>query len=127
MNLHETKRSLPVFPLAKFRAVLHEAIQNGLREDLDEVQRNGAIQQHSGWMHIHDDRNVPALGRIGDVDDIIASVLVEEGKVRVSFLFGASSDIFPLIRLLFETDRYLRRRTKLCPHIDLLQLTALHN
>ncbi|KAL0057627.1 hypothetical protein AAF712_015728 [Marasmius tenuissimus] len=32
-------------------------------------------------MHIHDDRNVPALGRIGDVDDIIASVLVEEGKI----------------------------------------------
>ncbi|KAK1227529.1 hypothetical protein PQX77_009436 [Marasmius sp. AFHP31] len=66
---------------SKFRAVLHEAIQNGLKEDVDDVQRNGAIQQHSGWMHIHDDRNVPALGRIGDVDDIIASVLVEEGKI----------------------------------------------
>jgi hypothetical protein len=31
---------------------------------------------------ITDDRNIPALGRIGDVDDIIASVLVEDGKVR---------------------------------------------
>ena len=28
-----------------------------------------------------DNRNVPALGRIGDPDDIIASVRVEEGKV----------------------------------------------
>ncbi|KAJ7253066.1 hypothetical protein B0H12DRAFT_1117304 [Mycena haematopus] len=32
-------------------------------------------------MHIHDERNVPALGRIGDPDDIIASVLVEDGEV----------------------------------------------
>ncbi|KAK7049979.1 hypothetical protein VNI00_005410 [Paramarasmius palmivorus] len=66
---------------AKFRSILHEAIQAGLKEDVDEVQRNGAIQHGSGWMHIHDDRNVPALGRIGDVDDIVASVLVEEGKM----------------------------------------------
>ncbi|KAG7095890.1 hypothetical protein E1B28_006578 [Marasmius oreades] len=65
----------------KFRTILHEAIKAGLREDVDEVQRNGAIQYHSGWMHIHDNRNVPALGRIGDVDDIIATVLVEEGKI----------------------------------------------
>jgi len=31
-----------------------------------------------------DQRNIPALGRIGDPDDIIASVRVEEGKVRFS-------------------------------------------
>lgn len=52
-----------------------------------------------GWMHIHgvfqrhvvifidlstcvDSRNIPALGRIGDPDDIIASVLVQDSKVR---------------------------------------------
>ena len=29
-------------------------------------------------------RNVPALGRIGDPDDIIASVRVEDGKVNDS-------------------------------------------
>lgn len=28
-----------------------------------------------------DQRNIPALGRIGDPDDIIASVRVEEGRV----------------------------------------------
>ena len=31
-----------------------------------------------------DQRNIPALGRVGDPDDIIASVRVEEGKVRFS-------------------------------------------
>ncbi|KAI0672292.1 hypothetical protein C8Q78DRAFT_740552 [Trametes maxima] len=65
----------------RFRAVLHDAIQSALRDGLDEVQKNGAIQTGEGWMHIHDDRNVPALGRIGDPDDIIASVRVEEGKI----------------------------------------------
>jgi hypothetical protein len=30
---------------------------------------------------VADDRNIPALGRIGDPDDILASVLVEDGKV----------------------------------------------
>lgn len=29
-----------------------------------------------------DQRNVPALGRIGDVDDILASVRIEGGEVR---------------------------------------------
>ena len=29
-----------------------------------------------------DYRNIPALGRIGDPDDIIASVLVQDSKVR---------------------------------------------
>jgi len=31
-----------------------------------------------------DQRNIPALGRIGDPDDIIASVRVEDGRVRFS-------------------------------------------
>ncbi|KAF8352066.1 hypothetical protein F5887DRAFT_933792 [Amanita rubescens] len=66
---------------AKFREALHEAIQAGLREGVDEIQTNGAIQLQNGWMHIHDERNVPALGRIGDPDDILASVLVEGGEI----------------------------------------------
>ena len=33
-----------------------------------------------------DNRNIPALGRIGDPDDIIASVRVEDGKVRYSLV-----------------------------------------
>ncbi|KAJ6588383.1 hypothetical protein B0H19DRAFT_904941, partial [Mycena capillaripes] len=66
----------------EFRTLLHQAVQDGLREKVDEVQINGAIQLGDGWMHIHDERNVPALGRIGDPDDIIASVLVEGGEIR---------------------------------------------
>ncbi|KAJ7326493.1 hypothetical protein DFH08DRAFT_886066 [Mycena albidolilacea] len=65
-----------------FRTLLHQVIQDGLREKIDDIQINGAIQLGNGWMHIHDDRNVPALGRIGDPDDIIATVLVENGEIR---------------------------------------------
>ncbi|KAE9405505.1 hypothetical protein BT96DRAFT_876512 [Gymnopus androsaceus JB14] len=66
----------------KFRQLLHEVIQSGLKADVDDIQRNGALQVQQGWMHIHDERNIPALGRIGDPDDIIASVLVEDGKIK---------------------------------------------
>ncbi|KAJ7507215.1 hypothetical protein B0H11DRAFT_1705976 [Mycena galericulata] len=66
----------------KFRVLLHEAIQDGLREGVDDIQINGAAQLENGWMHVHDDRNIPALGRIGDPDDIIASVLVEDGLIK---------------------------------------------
>jgi len=64
-----------------FRDLLHEAIKQGLEEDVDDIQRNGAMQLQEGWMHIHDARNVPALGRIGDPDDILATVRVEDGKI----------------------------------------------
>ncbi|KAL1745946.1 hypothetical protein HDZ31DRAFT_35159 [Schizophyllum fasciatum] len=73
----------------QFRDLMHRAIREGLEQDVDEVQRNGALQLQAGWMHIHGtcdlwnphERNIPALGRIGDPDDIIASVLVEDGKI----------------------------------------------
>ncbi|KAG0704132.1 hypothetical protein DFH29DRAFT_913101 [Suillus ampliporus] len=65
----------------KFRAIMHEAIQTSLREQVDDIWTNGALQLQQGWMHIHDSRNLPALGRIGDPDDIIASVLVQDSKI----------------------------------------------
>ncbi|KAI0698968.1 hypothetical protein C8T65DRAFT_793918 [Cerioporus squamosus] len=70
----------------RFRDILHEALQAALRDGADEVQKNGAIQTREGWMHIHGayahhNRNLPALGRIGDPDDIIASVRVENGEI----------------------------------------------
>ncbi|KAG2064570.1 hypothetical protein BDR04DRAFT_1109910 [Suillus decipiens] len=65
----------------KFRAIMHEAIQTGLREKVDDIWINGALQLQQGWMHIHDSRNLPALGRIGDPDDIIASVLVRDSNI----------------------------------------------
>lgn len=91
-------RSFVNFIIANFRVILHRAIRDALRKDLDDIWRNSAIQTQHGWMHIHgssqplppghsnhkfqtDSRNMPPLGRIGDVDDIIATVLVENSKI----------------------------------------------
>jgi hypothetical protein len=41
------------FSIANFRKVLHEAIQEGLMEEVDDIQINGALQLQEGWMHIH--------------------------------------------------------------------------
>jgi len=60
---------------------MHRAIQEAIREEADDILKNGALQLQYGWMHIHDNRNIPALGRVGDPDDIIASVLVEDSKI----------------------------------------------
>ncbi|KAI0057271.1 hypothetical protein BV25DRAFT_1909551 [Artomyces pyxidatus] len=68
----------------RFRPLLHEAISSALADGADDIQINGAIQTGNGWMHIHDTRNVPALGRIGDPDDILGTVLVEDGKIQAS-------------------------------------------
>jgi hypothetical protein len=50
---------------------------------------NGAwhVCRASVWLthSLSDDRNVPALGRINDADDIVASVLVQDGEVRRLF------------------------------------------
>jgi hypothetical protein len=39
--------------VAKFRSVLHKAIQDGLTEEVDVIHINGALQLQEGWMHIH--------------------------------------------------------------------------
>ncbi|KIY68239.1 hypothetical protein CYLTODRAFT_351743 [Cylindrobasidium torrendii FP15055 ss-10] len=69
-------------PNPRFTELLHASNRAALEADLDDIQRNGAIQLQNGWMHIHDERNLPPMGRIGDPDDIIASVLVEDGKIK---------------------------------------------
>ncbi|KDR80161.1 hypothetical protein GALMADRAFT_242422 [Galerina marginata CBS 339.88] len=66
----------------KFLSLLHESIKSGLKDGLDEIWENGAKQLQEGWMHIHGERNIPALGRIGDPDDIIGSVLVEASEIK---------------------------------------------
>ncbi|KAH9048893.1 hypothetical protein EDB84DRAFT_1434011 [Lactarius hengduanensis] len=65
----------------RFMLLLHEAMASGLEEAVDDIQVSGALQLGDGWMHIHDDRNLPPLNRIGDPDDIIGSVQVEGGKI----------------------------------------------
>lgn len=32
---------------------MHEAIIEGLQEDVDDIQRNGALQLQQGWLHIN--------------------------------------------------------------------------
>ncbi|KAG1819259.1 uncharacterized protein BJ212DRAFT_1446306 [Suillus subaureus] len=61
----------------KFRATMHEAIQTGLREN----------------------RNLPALGRIGNPDDIIASVLVRDSKVSFGDILPDTYQPMPSYRL----------------------------
>lgn len=38
---------------ARFRPLLHEAVQQALSEGADDVWTNSAIQLQQGWMHIH--------------------------------------------------------------------------
>ncbi|KAF8330754.1 uncharacterized protein EI90DRAFT_3059184 [Cantharellus anzutake] len=68
-------------PNSKFLDILHDSIKVSLERDTDETIRAEAQQRGSGWMHVIDSRNVPALNRTGDADDIIGTVRVEDGKV----------------------------------------------
>ncbi|KAH9478524.1 hypothetical protein JR316_0008979 [Psilocybe cubensis] len=65
----------------KFLSFLHATIQTALEQGQDDIWRDAAIAHGNGWMHIGDQRNIPALGRVGDPDDILASVLVQDGKI----------------------------------------------
>ena len=52
-----------------------------------------------------DERNIPALNRVGDPDDIIASVLVEDSKVKIIVsCLEASTRVFMMdSKILAET------------------------
>ena len=60
---------------------MHTAIKSALRDNVDDILAAEAEQRGNGWLNINDTRNVPALGRIGDPDDIVGAVLVQDGKV----------------------------------------------
>lgn len=65
-----------------FIDLLHDTIKSCLVENVDPDLANDATQRQEGWMHIHDLRRFPESGRVGDADDIIGSVLVQEGKIN---------------------------------------------
>ncbi|KAG9040842.1 hypothetical protein FS837_013034, partial [Tulasnella sp. UAMH 9824] len=68
-----------------FRELLHEAIADALTQPgFDQAIEADALQRGEGWLHITDARNVPALNRIGDPDDIIGTVMVQDGRVIAS-------------------------------------------
>jgi len=68
-----------------FRELLHECIAAALTEPgSDPVIESEAMQRGEGWLNINDTRNVPPLNRVGDPDDIIGAVMVQDGKILAS-------------------------------------------
>jgi len=65
-----------------FMPILHETIYAAIRDCIDPVWVNGAINIGDGWMHIYDQRNPPPAGRIPTPDDIIGTVLVQDGVAQ---------------------------------------------
>jgi hypothetical protein len=61
---------LILFLAAAFRTVLHQAVRDGLREEVDDIQINGARQIGSGWMHIHGVFEFLVIGCIVDMEFI---------------------------------------------------------
>ncbi|CAE6474819.1 unnamed protein product [Rhizoctonia solani] len=65
-----------------FVDLLHDTVKAALLEGVDQELSNDAVQRKEGWLHVHDYRNFPELGRVGDPDDILGSVLVQDGKIK---------------------------------------------
>lgn len=67
---------------------------------------------------------MPALGRIGDPDDIIASVRVENGEVHRSYTLCSSEKLshYDLIQILADTYQPMPSY-RLCTADGVLQLT----
>jgi hypothetical protein len=62
---------------------VHEAIKSGLEQGKAEtVAFEASTRPGDGYIHITDERAVPPAGRIGETEDLIGSVFVQEGKVR---------------------------------------------
>ncbi|KAJ1302879.1 hypothetical protein OPQ81_003179 [Rhizoctonia solani] len=65
-----------------FVDLLHETIKAALIEGVDQELGNDAVQRKEGWLHVHDYRNFPEMGRVGSPADILGSVLVQDGKIK---------------------------------------------
>ncbi|CUA78393.1 hypothetical protein RSOLAG22IIIB_13118 [Rhizoctonia solani] len=65
-----------------FVDLLHDTVKAALIEGVDQDLENDAVQRKEGWLHVHDYRNFPEMGRVGDPDDILGSVLVQDGKIK---------------------------------------------
>jgi len=65
----------------RFVETLHEAVRVVLNQDEDEDLKAEAQVRGHGWMHISDQRTTPALNRTPDPEDIIGSVMVDNGKI----------------------------------------------
>ncbi|WWC86851.1 uncharacterized protein L201_001730 [Kwoniella dendrophila CBS 6074] len=69
----------------RFLDVLHDSIKSGLEQDKsDTIKYEAETRPTDGWIHITDERAVPPAGRIGETEDLIGSVYVQEGKIIAS-------------------------------------------
>ncbi|EIW71238.1 hypothetical protein TREMEDRAFT_18910, partial [Tremella mesenterica DSM 1558] len=65
-----------------FLKTLHSSIQSALKESkAPEVEYEASIRPGDGYIHITDQRATPPAGRIGDIEDIIATIFVKDGKI----------------------------------------------
>lgn len=64
------------------RKVVHETIKSGLEQGkATSVEFEASTRPGDGYIHITDERAIPPAGRIGETEDLIGSVFVQEGKV----------------------------------------------
>jgi hypothetical protein len=86
--------------MLRFRKLLHASIKDGLRLGKAEtVEFEAATRPSDGYIHITgelllcvlglkadivDERAIPPAGRIGETEDLIGSVFVQDGKVSSS-------------------------------------------
>ena len=64
------------------RTIMHDAIKSGLESGKGEtVEFEAATRPGDGYIHITDERAIPPAGRIGETEDLIGSVFVQDGKV----------------------------------------------
>ncbi|KAL7415523.1 hypothetical protein BDY24DRAFT_381412 [Mrakia frigida] len=61
--------------------VLDRTVRESLEEGEERIS-NEAQGRKEGWVHVHDDRNYPMPGRIGDPSDLIGSVYVQDGEIQ---------------------------------------------
>lgn len=61
---------------------MHESIKSGLERGVAEtVDFEASTRPGDGYIHITDERAIPPAGRIGETEDLIGSVFVQDGKV----------------------------------------------
>ncbi|WVQ69311.1 uncharacterized protein L199_007528 [Kwoniella botswanensis] len=68
-----------------FLDTLHSAIQSGLElGKSDSIKYEAESRPTDGWIHVTDERAIPPVGRIGETEDLIGSVYVQDGKIIAS-------------------------------------------
>lgn len=107
----DTKDAKSIIGWTKATSITKETLHIGFKDNPEMKQRiNQIIKEHaytspyfmalaqnwnSGWMHIADGRSLAAFGRCPEPDDILATVLLEDGR-----MVPASIQEMPTHRLL---------------------------